>query len=135
MMRRRPAQAPLQSLRRSLKSILTSFKQTSTCSCLFCLFSLSQKKGAPPTCIDGWRVAYRTEFPERAKTKDVKNRPSRTFAKFDKEKLAKKFKQPASRHRAFNKDAAKQKCARAKVRAKVVKRMRAIRAEAKADAA
>ena len=44
-----------------------------------------------------------------AKTKDVNNRLSRTFAKFDKEKLAKKFKQPASRHRAVNKDAAKQK--------------------------
>ena len=80
-------------------------------------------------------MAYRTEFPERAKTKDVKNRLSRTFAKFDKEKLAKKFKQPASRHSSVNKDAAKQKRARAKVRAKVVKDMRATRAKAKAGAA
>ena len=83
-----------------------------------------------------WKAqAYRTEFPERAKTKDVKRRLRTAFVKFDKAALTKKFNQPASRHRAFNKDAAKQKCARAKVRAKVVKRMRAIRAEAKADAA
>ena len=34
--------------------------------------SSSAKKEAPLKCIDGWRVAYRTEFPERAKTKDVK---------------------------------------------------------------
>ena len=93
------------------------------------------KKEAPPKCIDGWRVAYRTEFPERAKTKDVKRRLRTAFVKFDKAALTKKFNQPASRHRAFNKDAAKRKCARAKVRAKVVKRMRAIRAEAKAGAA
>ena len=93
-----------------------------------------KKKEAPPKCIDGWRVAYRTEFPERAKTKDVKRRFRTAFVKFDKAALAKKFNQPASRHRAVNKDAAKQKRARAKVRAKVVKRMRAIRAEAKADA-
>ena len=80
-------------------------------------------------------MASRAAFPELAKTKDVKNSRSRTFAKFDKEKLAKKFKQPASRHRAVNKDAAEQKRARAKVRAKVVKEMRATRAKAKAGAA
>ena len=32
----------------------------------------AKQKEAPPKCIDGWRVAYRTEFPERAETKDVK---------------------------------------------------------------
>ena len=51
-----------------------------------------------PLHINGWRVAYRTEFPERAKTGKVIKQLKARAKVFAAHKLIKKLK-PASRHR------------------------------------